>query len=49
MLFRSAHMDVVELALAQAVAMVMSGEIRDGKTIIGLLMVDRLWREGAIT
>ena len=44
-----AHMDVVELALAQAVTMVMSGEIRDGKTIIGLLMVDRLWREGAIT
>lgn len=43
-----AHMDVIEMPLSQAVSQVMSGEIRDGKTVIGLLMVDRLWREGAL-
>jgi hypothetical protein len=28
--------------------MVMSGEIRDGKTVIGLLMTERMWREGLL-
>ncbi|MEI8240081.1 MAG: NUDIX hydrolase [Actinomycetota bacterium] len=42
-----AHMEVVRMPLAQAVEMVMRGEIHDGKTIIGLLMVDRGVREGS--
>ena len=36
-----AHSEVVHLPLADAVAMVESGEIRDAKTIIGLLLVER--------
>jgi ADP-ribose pyrophosphatase len=36
-----AHSEVVHLPLAEAVRMVISGEIRDGKTIIGLLLVER--------
>jgi ADP-ribose pyrophosphatase len=43
-----AHMDVVEMPLSSAVGMVMSGEIRDGKTVIGLLMTERMWREGSL-
>jgi ADP-ribose pyrophosphatase len=43
-----AHMDVVVLPLAEAVDMVARGEIRDGKTIIGLLLVDRMRREGSL-
>ncbi len=35
------HMDIVELPLAEAVEMVVSGEIHDAKTVIGLLLVDR--------
>lgn len=35
------HMEIVELALAEAVEMVVRGEIRDAKTVIGLLLVDR--------
>jgi 8-oxo-dGTP pyrophosphatase MutT (NUDIX family) len=35
------HMEVLDLSLAEAVAMVLRGEIRDSKTIIGLLMVER--------
>jgi ADP-ribose pyrophosphatase len=42
-----AHMEVVGMPLVQAVEMVMRGEIRDGKTVIGLLMVDRGLREGS--
>lgn len=36
-----AHMDVLEVALADAVGMVLSGEIHDAKTIIGLLLAER--------
>ncbi|MCU1503976.1 MAG: nudF [Ilumatobacteraceae bacterium] len=39
-------MQVLHLPLADAVEMVMRGEIRDAKTIIGLLMVERRLREG---
>lgn len=43
------HMDVVELPLDDAVAMVVSGEIHDAKTIIGLLLADRLVRDGGLS
>jgi len=36
-----AHSEVVHLPLSTAVAMVTTGEIRDAKTIIGLLLVER--------
>lgn len=39
-----AHMDVLRLPLADAVEMVVRGEIHDAKTIIGLLMVERRLR-----
>ena len=42
------HMDVVEMPLTDAVDMVLRGEVHDAKTIIGLLMAERKWREGAI-
>lgn len=42
------HMDVVQLPLAEAVEMVVRGEIHDAKTVIGLLLVDRRWREGSL-
>lgn len=35
------HMEIVEVSLATAVDMVMRGEIRDAKTVIGLLLVAR--------
>lgn len=35
------HSDVVHLPLADALEMVMTGEIVDAKTVIGLLLVDR--------
>ncbi|MEO8264447.1 MAG: NUDIX hydrolase [Ilumatobacteraceae bacterium] len=41
------HMDVVRLPLAEAVDMVVRGEIHDAKTVIGLLLVDRRLREGS--
>ena len=40
-----AHSEVVHLPMEVALAMVDSGEIRDGKTIIGLLLVERRLRE----
>jgi 8-oxo-dGTP pyrophosphatase MutT (NUDIX family) len=40
------HMDVLRLPLADAVDMVVRGEIHDAKTVIGLLLVDRRLREG---
>ena len=40
-----AHSEVVHLPLTDAVAMVLSGEIRDAKSVIGLLMVERMLRE----
>ena len=42
------HMDVVELPLAEAVDMVLRGEVHDAKSIIGLLMAERKWRDGAL-
>ena len=41
------HMDVLRLPLSDAVDMVVRGEIDDAKTVIGLLLVDRLVREGS--
>jgi ADP-ribose pyrophosphatase len=41
------HMDLVRLPLAEAVDMVVRGEIHDAKTVIGLLLVDRRLREGS--
>jgi ADP-ribose pyrophosphatase len=38
--------EVVELPLAQAVDMMLAGEIEDAKTIIGLLLVERELRAG---
>lgn len=35
------HMEMVELPLAEAIDMVVRGEIHDAKTVIGLLLVDR--------
>lgn len=42
-----AHMDVVEVSLDDAVAMVVAGEIHDAKTIIGLLLAERRLGDGA--
>ena len=41
-----AHMDVLHLTLADAVDMVVRGEIHDAKTVIGLLLVERRLRSG---
>jgi ADP-ribose pyrophosphatase len=38
------YMEIVELPLAEALDMVVGGEIRDAKTVIGLLLVDRRLR-----
>ncbi|MEO7372067.1 MAG: NUDIX hydrolase [Ilumatobacteraceae bacterium] len=43
-----AYMDVVRIPLAEAVEMVVRGEINDAKTVIGLLLVDRRLREGTL-
>ena len=42
------HMDVLRIPLTEAVEMVVGGEIHDAKTVIGLLLVDRRWREGSL-
>jgi 8-oxo-dGTP pyrophosphatase MutT (NUDIX family) len=42
-----AHMEVLDLTLDEAVAMVLRGEIHDAKTVIGVLLVDRRLRQGA--
>lgn len=42
------HMEVLRIPLADAVEMVVKGEIHDAKTVIGLLLVDRRWREGSL-
>ena len=42
------HMEVLQIPLAKAVEMVVAGEILDAKTVIGLLLVDRRWREGSL-
>ena len=39
------HMDVLEVPLAEAVDMVLRGEVHDAKTVIGVLMVERRLRE----
>ena len=41
-----ANMEVSRLPLAEAVDMVVRGEINDAKSVIGLLLVDRRLREG---
>jgi len=40
-----AHMDVLQVPLAEAIEMVLRGEVHDAKTVIGLLMVERRLRE----
>lgn len=40
-----AHMEVLQVPLAEAVQMVLRGEIRDSKTVVGLLIVERRLRE----
>jgi 8-oxo-dGDP phosphatase len=42
------HMEVVRIPLADAVAQVVADEIRDAKTVIGLLLVERRWRDGTL-
>jgi ADP-ribose pyrophosphatase len=42
------HMEVLRIPLAEAVVMATTGEIQDAKTVIGLLLVDRRWREGSV-
>jgi ADP-ribose pyrophosphatase len=42
-----AHMEVLEVDLADAVEMVVRGEIHDAKTVIGLLLTERRLREAA--
>ena len=39
------HMDVLEVPLAEAVDMVLRGDVHDAKTVIGVLMVERRLRE----
>jgi len=41
-----AHMEVLDVPLAEAVEMVLRGEIHDAKTVIGLLLVERRLRAG---
>ncbi|MEN9505404.1 MAG: putative ADP-ribose pyrophosphatase [Actinomycetota bacterium] len=43
------HSEVVELPFAHALEMVVTGEIVDAKTVIGLLFVDRELRRGGVT
>ena len=43
-----AHMDVVSMPLAEAVAMVLDGRIRDGKTVIALLLAERMYAAGTL-
>ncbi len=42
------HMEVLRIPLAEAVDMVVRGEIHDAKTVIGLLLVDRRLRDGTL-
>lgn len=42
------HMETVHIPLTDAVAMVEAGEINDAKTVIGLLLVERRWREDSL-
>ncbi len=42
------HMEVLRIPLAEAVDMVVRGEIHDAKTVIGLLLIDRRLREGTL-
>ena len=44
-----ANMEVSRLPLAEAVDMVVRGEINDAKTVIGLLLIDRRIRDGTLT
>jgi ADP-ribose pyrophosphatase len=42
------HMEVLTIPLTDAVEMVVTGEIHDAKTVIGILLVDRRLREGTL-
>jgi ADP-ribose pyrophosphatase len=42
------HMEVLRISLDEALEMVTNGEIQDAKTVIGLLLVDRRWRDGSV-
>jgi ADP-ribose pyrophosphatase len=42
------HMEVLRIPLAEAVEMVVRGEIKDAKTVIGLLLVERRLRDGTL-
>lgn len=42
------HMDVLSVPLDEAVAMVLDGRIRDAKTVIGLLLVERMHLAGTL-
>ena len=41
-----AHMEVLDVSLAEAVDMILRGDIHDAKTAIGLLLVERRLRSG---
>jgi ADP-ribose pyrophosphatase len=43
---RDEFMEVVELPFSRVVQMVRDGEIRDGKSLVGILLVDLLRRDG---
>lgn len=42
------HMDVLSVPLDEAMTMVLDGRIRDAKTVIGLLLVERMHRAGTL-
>jgi 8-oxo-dGTP pyrophosphatase MutT (NUDIX family) len=42
------HMDVVEMPLAEAVALITAGGLHDAKSIIAVLMLDRMVRDGEL-
>jgi ADP-ribose pyrophosphatase len=42
------HLEIVELSLPEALAAVERGEIVDAKTVIGLLLIDRLLAQGRL-
>lgn len=43
------HMDVLAMPLSEAVEMVLDGRIRDGKTVIALLLAERMHAAGTLT
>jgi 8-oxo-dGTP pyrophosphatase MutT (NUDIX family) len=43
-----AHMTVLEVPLSEAVGWVLDGRVCDAKTVIGLLLVERMLRDGTL-